>query len=557
MIRPLLPLLSALVLTFTPAAPFAVPAAAANAEAPTASGVPDGVPLAALDLTTAAGVAAVSGAWRHHEARIVEVPFRDVGPDRKPSGPPNRTLEIEPRAGAADFEDAAWPVIEPGSLGDRRGHGRVSFAWYRFSFRVPEELQGIPTSGTTLVFETIVDDYAEVWVDGRLPRALGQTGGSVVAGFNARNRVVAVEDARPGQVVRIAVFGMNGPISAAPENYIWVRSATLSLYNRPRAVAPESVRLLIDRRDPALDALVAPDAQLERVATGFRFTEGPLWRRDGSLLFSDPNANTIYRWDPASGVAVFRPMSGYAGADVAEYRQPGSNGLAFDREGRLTICEHGNRRISRIEPDGRLTVLADRHEGKRLNSPNDLIYRSDGTLYFTDPPFGLPRVFDDPRKEISYSGVYCLKGGVLTLAARDLTGPNGLAFSPDERYLYVTNWDTTRKIVMRYRVEADGSLDEGRVLFDMTGAPGEEALDGVKVDRLGNLYVAGPGGIWVLSPEGRHLGTLAGPELAANLVFGGDEGRTLYWTARGGIYRVGLGVSGATSSAAMTERLPR
>jgi gluconolactonase len=285
--------------------------------------------------------------------------------------------------------------------------------------------------------------------------------------------------------------------------------------------------------------------RIEKLAQGFLFTEGPVWHPDGYLLFSDPNANTIYRWSPEGRVSVYRAKSGYKGADVGEYGQPGSNGLTLDAEGRLTINEHGNRRVTRLEGNGSLTVLADRYEGKRLNSPNDLVYRSDGALYFTDPPFGLPKAFDDLRKELSYSGVFCLKDGKLELAARDLTGPNGIAFSPDERFLYVTNWDPSKKVVMRYEVRPEScQLSNGKVFFDMTPAPGDEALDGMKVDREGHLFVSGPGGVWVLSPEGKHLGTIQAPELPANMAFGDADGRTLYMTARTGIYRIRLSHAG-------------
>jgi gluconolactonase len=277
------------------------------------------------------------------------------------------------------------------------------------------------------------------------------------------------------------------------------------------------------------------------LASGFGFTEGPVWAPGGYLLFSDPNNNFIYRWSPDGQVSVYRTKSGYAGADIAEYKQPGSNGLAFDREGRLTVAEHGNRRISRIEKNGMVTVLADRFEGQRLNSPNDLVYKSDGALYFTDPPFGLPNVFDDPRKELAYRGVYRWSPeGKLQLLTKELTGPNGLAFSPDEKFLYVTNWDTSNKVVMRYGVNQDGTLSNGHVFFDMTSAPGEEALDGIKVDREGNLFVSGPGGVWILSPAGRHLGTIRAPELPANMAWGDGDGRTLYLTGRTGLYRIRL-----------------
>jgi gluconolactonase len=191
-----------------------------------------------------------------------------------------------------------------------------------------------------------------------------------------------------------------------------------------------------------------------------------------------------------------------------------------------------------------LTVLADSYQGKRLNSPNDLVYRSDGTLYFTDPPFGLPEFFDDPRRELAYSGVFSWRDGQLQLEATDLTGPNGVAFSPDEKFLYVTNWDTAKKVVMRYPVQGDGRLGTGEVFFDMTAEPGDQALDGVKVDQAGNLFVSGPGGVWIISPGGRHLGTIRAPELPANFAWGEADGRTLYMTARSGIYRIRTNIAG-------------
>jgi gluconolactonase len=190
-------------------------------------------------------------------------------------------------------------------------------------------------------------------------------------------------------------------------------------------------------------------------------------------------------------------------------------------------------------------VLADRYQGKRLNSPNDLVYRSDGVLYFTDPPFGLPKFHDDPRRELPFTGLFRLANGRLTLESKEFTGPNGLAFSPDEKTLYLANWDEKRKVVWRYDVASDGALSNGRLFFDMTATPGEIALDGLKVDRAGNLYVSGPGGLWILSPDARHLGTIRLPELAANFAWG-EDGRTLFLTARTGLYRMRVNVPGAT-----------
>jgi gluconolactonase len=500
---------------------------------------PRGRPDAIVDLGAGDGVRLVRGQWRYHDARIVEVAGRSPGADLKPSGALNWTYDISPQAGAAGFDDSAWDAIAPESLEERRARSKVSFNWYRIAVTIPDRVGALSTSGSTVAFEIVVDDYAEVWVDGRLPVVLGQAGGSVVKGFNAPNRVILTRDAMPGQRFQIAVFGINGPISAGPNNFIWVKSATLDFY-RPAAADSKSYGTVL-RLDPSIDAIVPADARIEKLADGFGFTEGPVWHPDGYLLFSDPNENTIYRYSPDGSVSIYRTKSGYKGFNIGEYKQPGSNGLTLDRQGRLTIDEHGNRRVTRLEKNGVLTILADRYQGKRLNSPNDLVYRSDGTLYFTDPPFGLPKFFDDPRKELAFSGVFKLApGGELELASKDLAGPNGIAFSPDEKFLYVTNWDEKRKVVMRYDVDARGDLSNGAVFFDMGGAPEAEALDGMKVDRAGNLFVSGPGGVWILSAQGKHLGTLRVEQLPANMAWGDEDGRALYLTARTGLYRIRL-----------------
>jgi gluconolactonase len=506
--------------------------------------VPGVRPDAIVNLATDEGIASVKGQWRFSDARIVEVEHRAPGPDLRASGAPNRTYDIAPHAGAAGFDDGSWTALRPAELEARRTNGRLSFGWYRVNVTIPERVGAFSTAGSTVVFEVVVDDYAEVWVDGMLPVALGQAGAQFVKGFNAPNRIVIARDAVPGQRIQLAVFAANGPLSSPPGNFVWIRSATLDFYAKGRIGRKGALKADVRRLDPALDAIVPDGLEIEKLADGFLFTEGPVSTPDGAVLFSDPNANAIYRWSSDGQVSVFRTKSGYAGPDVAEYGQPGSNGLTLDAEKRVTINEHGNRRVVRIEKTGAVTVLADRYEGKRLNSPNDLVYRSDGALFFTDPPFGLPKAFDDPRKELPFSGVFSLKDGRLRLVAKDLDGPNGIAFSPDERFLYVANWDPKKKVVMRYPVNADATLGRGELFFDMTSAPGDDALDGVKVDVRGNLYVSGPGGLWILSPEGKHLGTIAGPEHPHNLAWGGDDGRTLFLTAQTGLYRIRLNIPG-------------
>jgi len=216
----------------------------------------------------------------------------------------------------------------------------------------------------------------------------------------------------------------------------------------------------------------------------------------------------------------------------------GPNGMAEAPDGSVWLAQHGGRQIVRVAPDRSLTPVVSTFEGKRLNSPNDLVHRSDGTLFFTDPPFGLPRVFDDPRKELPFSGVYAVRDGQVRLVTKELSGPNGLAFSPDERQLYVGNWDDHRKVVMRYDVAADGSVSNGQVFADLTSAPGTDAIDGIKVDRAGNVFVSGPGGLWVFSPGGEHLGTILTPRHVHNMAWGDADGRTLYLCAQDRLYRM-------------------
>ena len=506
---------------------------------------PYGRPDAIVDLRTRPGVELVKGQWRYSDVKILETDFRAPGPDLKPSSIPIKTYDYSPHAGTADFDDSRWELLDPTTLEARRSTGKVCFNWYRINVTIPERVGEFQTAGSTVAFEIVIDDYAEVWVNGELPATYGQSGGTVIKGYDAPNRLIIARNAIPGQKIQLAVFGINGPISASPNNFIWIKSAVLDFYKTGTGNGVVPVETHVLKRDPALDAILTPGTKIERLAAGFRFTEGPVWDRQGGyLLFSDPNNNLIYRWSPDGEISVYRSHSGYTGFNIGEYGQPGSNGLTIDRDGRLTINEHGNRRVTRLEKNGVLTVLADRYQGKRLNSPNDLVYRSDGALYFTDPPFGLPKFFEDPRKELPFSGVFCLINGELKLVSTDLDGPNGLAFSPNEKFLYVDNWDLKRKIIMRYEVRPDGTLVNGKVFFDATAEPGEDAWDGMKVDQEGNLYLSGPDGLWIISAEGKHLGTIAGPEHPHNMAWGDEDGKTLYLCARTGLYRIRFKIAG-------------
>ena len=291
----------------------------------------------------------------------------------------------------------------------------------------------------------------------------------------------------------------------------------------------------IERLDPALDALVAPGAVIEKVAGGFQFTEGPLWRPDHTLWFSDVPGNVVRSVTPEGKVTVLiENAGGVSTAPAGSFIGP--NGMAEAPDGSVWMVQHGDRRIVRVAPDRTLTPVVSTFEGKRFNSPNDLVFARDGALYFTDPPYGLAKQDDDPAKELRFNGVYRFANGRVQALVRDLNRPNGLAFSPDFKVLYVNNSDAAKNLVMRYDVAADGTLSGGRVFADLTSKT-DGLADGLKVDSRGNLYTTGPGGVWVLSPAGRHLGTIKPPEIPANCAWG-DDGKTLYMTAVTGIYRV-------------------
>jgi gluconolactonase len=290
----------------------------------------------------------------------------------------------------------------------------------------------------------------------------------------------------------------------------------------------------IERLDPAFDKLVPADAKIEVLADGFEWSEGPVWVKEGGyLLFCDIPNNVIHKWAPNAGISVYLEKSGYTGEAPFTGPEPGSNGLALDAQGRLVTCCHGDRVVRRIEKDGKRTVLADKYMGKRLNSPNDLDYHANGDLYFTDPPYGLPKRYDDPARELDWCGVYRLSpDGKLTLLTKEMTRPNGIAFSPDQKTLYVANSDPELAIWKTFPVKEDGTLGAGKVFYDATKwVPDRPGLpDGLKVDQNGNVWATGPGGVLVFSPEGKLLGRLDTGEKTANCAFG-DDGSTLYITA--------------------------
>lgn len=340
------------------------------------------------------------------------------------------------------------------------------------------------------------------------------------------------------------LFFMGLQISAPPPRPALLRAyptamKTLALLALSFAAAwaqpPRSYPVLgaVLREDPRLDAVLDPGARIEVVASGFEWSEGPVWDRTaGALLFSDIPNNVVLKWDPKLGLSQFLKPAGYTG--VLPYgREPGSNGLLFDAQGRLILCQHGDRRLARLETEGGLRTLADNYQGKRLNSPNDAVLHSSGAIYFTDPPYGLPKQWDDPRRELDFCGVFRLApDGNLTLLTREMTRPNGIAFSPDEKTLYVAQSDPKAALWKAFPVQPDGSLAPGRVFADVTSMAGKlpGLPDGLKLDVQGNLWATGPGGVHIYAPDGTRLGRLDTGEATANVAWGGDSS-VLYITA--------------------------
>src|SRR5579864_8524543 len=310
--------------------------------------------------------------------------------------------------------------------------------------------------------------------------------------------------------------------------------------------------------DPALDALISPDAKLELLKGDFGFTEGIVWVDQGDsgyMLLSDMYANVIYKLTPEGKVSLYLDHSGYTGYDIWRVGMPqpdanrkdvffmiGSNGLALDRQGRLLIATWTGRSIDRIETDGKRTILADRYDGKRFGGTNDLVVKKDGAIYFTDGFGGLRGRDQDPGKELDFAGIFMWKDGKVTLAIKDIATPNGLAFSPDEKYLYANG--SQNKYVRRYEVQPDDTLTNSRMFIDMSTDKAGGITDGMKVDTQGNVWESGPRGIWIVSPDGKHLGTILTPEFVANVCFGDKDNKTLYVAARTGVYKIRVNIPG-------------
>lgn len=354
------------------------------------------------------------------------------------------------------------------------------------------------------------------------------------------------------------------PLAISALTSLTLSLATLAAAPRQESsqdsAANDSTQVQLDRRDPAIDQIVPRGAKLERIATGFKWVEGPIWL-NGALYFAEIPSDSIRKWTPGDDqVSMFITPSGYQGHTPYGGPESGSNGMTADVHGRLTVAGHAQRDVYRLEnlnPDSQITILADSYKGKKLNSPNDVVYRSDGSLYFTDPPYGLRTQSDrDPEKQLNVNGVYRISSAAsqqagskpvssnVQLLVSDLTRPNGIAFSPDEKYLYVNNSEP-KKIWMRYRVQPDGSLSEAKLFYDATSDQRPGSPDGMKVDQQGNVYSTGPGGIWIFTPEGKPLGIILIPEKAANVAWGGPDRKTLYITASSSIYRIHLNSPGA------------
>ena len=292
-----------------------------------------------------------------------------------------------------------------------------------------------------------------------------------------------------------------------------------------------------------MSKIASKGSQISKIAGGFKFTEGPVWHKDGYLLFSDIPQNKIMKFEPGKGISTFLENSGFVGTEI-EKDGPGSNGLTFDKVGNLYICQHGARQIVKLDRAGNYIPIARQFGGKRLNSPNDVVVMSNGTLFFTDPPWGLPKNAEDPAKELDFQGVYRLRNGNLEVLDKELNLPNGIALSPDEKRLYVAETSGDKILYYKYDLDENGNFDKKSVFFDATLLQDKRGPDGIKVDKKGNCYFTGPGGVLVINEKGEHMGTIRPPEQPANIGWGGKDGKTLFMTCRTSLYAIDLKIAG-------------
>jgi len=337
---------------------------------------------------------------------------------------------------------------------------------------------------------------------------------------------------------RLAVFSLFATVMWATACNKAPEQAAPSKSNAP--ANPNFVRL-----DPGFEQLVPVNATIDKVATGFQFLEGPLWRPSGNLWFSDLVGNILYQTTPDGMVKQLLNPAGDYRKDPPKGGYIGPNGMAVAPNLNVVLCQHGNRRIVEVSPEMKVKLLVERSaDGKHLNSPNDVVYTPDGSLYFTDPPFGLAKGNDDPAKEEPYNGVYRFKDGKAIAIIKDVALPNGIAFSPDFKVLYISNSDDKQRLWMRYDVNADGTVANGRVFADASSSKDMGVPDGMRVDSAGNVYATGPGGIWVFSSAGKQLGTIKTPEQPSNLAFGDADAKTIYITATSSVYKIRVNIAG-------------
>jgi gluconolactonase len=461
-------------------------------------GMPEGTPAAVIDLQTDDGVRAVHGQWRFSPIKIIDSEFGG-----------EKVYDYTPHAGVAGFDDSRWLVLQPAEI--RRGHaGRMSFVWYRIKVTIPERIGNVDPAGMTAVLETLVDDYGEIWVDGELPRWQGLVGGPIVAGFLAPNRLVLGRHVKAGQTFEIAIFVMNGPISNVPPNRANMHTAKLQFYRTPPgpvALLPGGYNPDVEQPDRAAAHIFIDNLKLIKLADGFTAAGKPAWDRQGALRFGDPALHESYRYSPNNVCTAPIAAQSRVKTDLQrDDQKDGARAVALDPEGRLTIAEAN--RVVRLDPGGKRTVLAEQRA-------EDLIYRSDGTLYFA-----------------AAGKIYSLQAG--NLRSVDLAEPRGIALSPDESFLYAT----AAGGVTRYDAGGDGTLSNGKVIAQV------ESAGGIQIDREGNLYIAAADGLRVLASDGKHLGTMLAGRKPRHLAWGDADAKTLYLTSPEALYCVRLGVAG-------------